>query len=436
MSAAGSDASDSDHKVATRVPNSRSELNISRLSQISSPMSNKQTPVTSGGSDYAQWQPRSGGPEEVTTSTPNRYPQYTVVDVSQCMRDSARTQPTLRSVTPLSHVTENSHGRYSGRPVAASESFHNSINSTPTYLDMNPAGYHSPAEYGNSRGGVPSQQNSQMLPRQGSNASAFRRSNSMKRQPQPQQGGNGGTVRPQQQLFNSGTAVTSVRNTDAYSGVKRQMSCVTPSSSNGSNTLPKRGGSVNDRSTRYDAIYSKIPVDQGSPDVSIYATSPRRPTTPRMSNTESLDSNDSAGSYHPGNVRNLVQSYQQTVHQQVTEGPVPPPRRTRPLSAGPGSGPAFMDNSVQPHQRPYTPLVPSSDLIQRRTLPQPPDGSAVSSNRRLSSPPANDVRGQNAGSTTPRPTQRGDGPGNTPPRPQGGALEPPKNSIWYEYGCV
>ena len=423
-----SDTSDNDRKKATHMPNSQSDMNISRLSQISSPMSNNQTPTPSGGGEYAQWQQSSARgvtpTQELKTSTPNRYPQYTVVDVMTSGRESARMQPVIRSVTPQSHVMENSQGRFGNHP-ASNESFHNNSVNSATYLDMN-----SSPEYSNSRGGAPSQQNSQKLPRQSSSVGSFRRAGSMKRQPQQVCSG---PVRPQPQQYGSSSGSScSTRNSDVYIGVKRQTSCSNPSGTNGSNTLPRRGSSVS--SARYEATYSKGSLDKGSPDVSIYATSPRRPTTPHLSKTESPDSNDSSASYHPGNVRNLVQSYQQTVQQQTSEGPVPPPRRTRPLSAGPGSSPAFMD-AAPSHQRPYTPIVPSSDLIQRRTLPQPPDGS-LASNRRLSSPPANDLRGQNAGSTTPRLTQRGDAPGNTPPRPQGAALDPPKNSIWYEYGCV
>ena len=413
--ATASDTSDSDHK--TQVQNSHSELNISKLSQISSPMSAKQASGTSGGGGQsAPW--HQGGAKSTTgaleakTSTPNRNQSYMLVDVSANERDSMGMQPALRgSSMSQSHSVDNGQWRFSNHPVPTSDSFHSDLMSNAAYVDMNAASYGSSAEYSNGRGVGADQQNGQRLPRQSSSASSLHRAGSMRRQ-------DSGGTRPQPQLYG---------NNSSGGGVKRQMSC---NNSGGNNTLPLRGSSMH-----YDtAVYNKSPAGQGSPDVSIYATTPRRSATPLMSKPEPLDSNDDSASYHPGNVRNLVQSYQQTVHHQqhTPEGPVAPPRRTRPLSAGPGSGSAFTD-AVPSHQRPFTPNIPSVELFQRRTLPQPPDGSAVPI-RRLSSPPTNDSRAQNAAGppSTPRLSQRVDAPGSTPPRP----VDPPKNSIWYEYGCV
>ena len=377
-------------------------------------MSVKQTSVTSGGGG-GQSAPQSGAkgptsPPDAKTSTPNRNQSYMLVDVSANGRDSAGMQPVIRgSGMSQSHSVDNGEWRFSNHPVP-SDSFHSDMMSNAAYVDMNATSYGSSNEYSNSRGVGAGQQNGQRLPRQSSSASSLYRAGSMRRQD------SGGITRPQ--LFGGGSG---------GGGMKRQMSC---NNSGGNNTLPSRGSAMH-----YDAaVYSKSPAGQGSPDVSIYATTPRRSATPLLSNPEPLDSDDDSASYHPGNVRNLVQSYQQTVHQQHTtpEGPVPPPRRTRPLSAGPGSGSAFTDPVPPSHQRPFTPNIPSTELFPRRTLPQPPDGSAVPI-RRLSSPPTNDARAQNAaGPSTPRLSQRGDAPGNTPPRP----VDPPKNSIWYEYGCV
>lgn len=120
-------------------------------------------------------------------------------------------------------------------------------------------------------------------------------------------------------------------------------------------------------------------------------------------------SRSSDSQYQPSNVRNLVQSFQQSVKH---EPPVPPPRKPRSSLGGPqgspqlsmgGSGSAFS--------------VPSYTTMNINSF---------------SNGPTNINNNAISDKTQP------DRPGSTPPRPapQGRDGQPKPNSVWYEYGCV
>ncbi len=147
---------------------------------------------------------------------------------------------------------------------------------------------------------------------------------------------------------------------------------------------------------------------------------------PRDGRGQESDS-EMSSQYTPGNVRNLVQSFQKSVQVQQTrpltpgvggsqprEPPVPPPRRSRPVSAGPSRTNLSLSVNIRNTQRAQsvTPDYIPSDSVRPgtgRQLPARPDERK---------------------SQAPR-------PGSTPPR-QGGTPEDKKNpnSVWYEYGCV
>ena len=141
-------------------------------------------------------------------------------------------------------------------------------------------------------------------------------------------------------------------------------------------------------------------------------------------------------SYNPGNVRNLVQNYQISMNNSVnnnnistggsngpSNGPSTPPRRSRPMSAGPLRSSSNSAFSV-PQPSSFTAYNPERNtgralprrpegLTTGRTLPRTPD-SSLNAPGKMSAPPQ-----------PPRPQSQG------PPKDG-----PPKNPTWYEYGCV
>jgi hypothetical protein len=147
--------------------------------------------------------------------------------------------------------------------------------------------------------------------------------------------------------------------------------------------------------------------------------------------------------YSPGNVRSLVHNYQISMNNSVSNntitasngpgsGPSPtaPPRRSRPMSAGPLRSSSNSAFSVPPrHSEPEprgtggaagaggsgrTLPKPPPALTTPRTLPRTPDAGDKMAPGKLSAPPP--LRPQSQG-------PNGDG-------------TPRKNATWYEYGCV
>ncbi len=104
---------------------------------------------------------------------------------------------------------------------------------------------------------------------------------------------------------------------------------------------------------------------------------------------------DGDSGYNPSHVRSLVQSYQQS----VSQPPVPPPRRTRPVSAGPlstGQASAF--------RRPQKYSTTTDSAAPQRSASQ-------------DEPTKDQARSSSPQTTTQDGKQK-------------------KNPIWYEYGCV
>ena len=184
--------------------------------------------------------------------------------------------------------------------------------------------------------------------------------------------------------------------------------------------------------------------------------------------------------YNPNNVRSLsqqVNTLQQQKHQDFVDGyagvnskgqplPVPPPRRTRPMSAGPLRSSSNSAFSIPP-QRSLSPDMDDPTLGRdSRATSMPPEHNTarVLPNRQGGPPEFSATRQESMDSGTVRPkimsrpdSQLGSGrtlpqtpgdkskqarPGSTPPRPQGGSRlgggdgQAKPNSVWYEYGCV
>jgi hypothetical protein len=115
--------------------------------------------------------------------------------------------------------------------------------------------------------------------------------------------------------------------------------------------------------------------------------------------------------------------------------PVPPPRRSRPMSAGPlqsSTNSAFSvppQRSISPEQSRATSMPPEPEYQDvRPKIMSRPDShlGRSSSGRVLPQPPSSSANSQ------PR-------PGSTPLRPNNKDSNPPaprKSSVWYEYGCL
>lgn len=135
------------------------------------------------------------------------------------------------------------------------------------------------------------------------------------------------------------------------------------------------------------------------------------------------EGSDMNSQYTPGNVRNLVQNFHISVQQPPPGGghqpPVPPPRRHRPLSAGGNLGGNMGGNMGGNGSAFSTPRPQSAVPIGYGG--NHPHSSGNNNNNNFSSD--NDKGVGRPGSTPPRPTPTG----------REGA---PKNSLWYEYGCV
>ena len=185
---------------------------------------------------------------------------------------------------------------------------------------------------------------------------------------------------------------------------------------------PNGGGHSNQYPTSRDHYgnYMSIdaPVWSGSTDRDSYNVGSSQGPNPGAGQPDGSDMNSQ---YNPGNVRNLLQSFQMSVHNQSLpsgvghpkQPPVPPPRRTRPLSAGGnmgGSGSAF---SV-PRPQSAVPNMTSFSGGQSHS-------SNSNNNNLISDGEKGDIR-----------------PGSTPPRPNPTGREGPpnKSSVWYEYGCI
>lgn len=163
--------------------------------------------------------------------------------------------------------------------------------------------------------------------------------------------------------------------------------------------------------------------------------------------------------YSPSHVRSLSQQVNniQQKHSQDYEHygyrghqpPVPPPRRSRPMSAGPLRSSGSSAFSVPPQRS----LSPTEDARDSRATSMPPDGAAYPPRQtdggpvrpKIMSRPESQLGRSGSSSGRMLPQTPGDSrsarPGSTPPRPQGskaaGEQSAPKpNSVWYEYGCL
>ena len=145
----------------------------------------------------------------------------------------------------------------------------------------------------------------------------------------------------------------------------------------------------------------------------------------RSSSTSHRDNSyvDPDNQYMPGNVRNLVQNFHKSMQQGPS--PVPPPRRPRPLSAGPYRSPDGTSNGLG---------TTNGFGIE----PGPLRASMGQFNRSPGSPPDKcEVPRPSTATGRLLPTRPDDNStaGSTPPRP-GGKDGPKKSNIWYEYGCI
>ncbi len=249
---------------------------------------------------------------------------------------------------------------------------------------------------------------------------------------------------------------------------------------NGGNTLPRQNTNVGNNGSYGDYM----PMDGAQRAASAEQLDPRadtrynaasyndeayQPTPARSMNGPSRPESDR--NYNPGNVRSLVQNYHKTV--KPVDPPVPPPRRSRPVTPGPMSearpitpGPTNQRRSVTPgpgQSRPTTPghissnqasmnstsssyCSPSSQRPSYTTInittgvSMVPNGGSNFNNRNTTNNNPNQGR-----SLPPRPDDRPPPvprPGSTPPRlpppqpPNKDGNPPPKSSVWYEYGCV
>ena len=203
------------------------------------------------------------------------------------------------------------------------------------------------------------------------------------------------------------------------------------------NSLPRHNGNYNNSgySTQQGTMPKSASSDQlgESPKRSRKYPAPMAPTEQFQDGRGQNSDSGMASQYTPGNVRNLVQNFQKSVQQnrpqtpspgqqtpsqhgqQPREPPVPPPRRHRPLSAGPNR--PNLNISVNINNTPRAQSV-TPDYV-------PTDGVRPGSGRQLPARP-DERKGQ-----VPR-------PGSTPPRPTSGNPEDKTNpnSVWYEYGCV
>ena len=150
-------------------------------------------------------------------------------------------------------------------------------------------------------------------------------------------------------------------------------------------------------------------------------------------NTPSSRQHQPEGSDHqymPGNVRNLVQNFHMSVQPSATgngntphQPPVPPPRRSRPLSAGGNLGSGMSGNSMGGNGSAFTTPRPQSAI---------PSGYGGGGSHHMTG------GNNNNNNFTPESSDKSLArPGSTPPRPSPAGREGvPKSALWYEYGCV
>ena len=236
-------------------------------------------------------------------------------------------------------------------------------------------------------------------------------------------------------------------NDPIYSTIPRKISNSSmPSRSPYSNSENLNSSQRHNGNNNYISNYSQKDNLQKAPSIDQLSEAALRPgrkypaplaPTEHFQDSRNTRNGDSGMSsqYTPGNVRSLVQNYQKSVQQnprpqtpspsQVPptnpgmgrEPPVPPPRRHRPLSAGPsrptlgGAGTAFSSPRAQSVTPDYVPSDMRNNSSRSRTLPSRPDDH-------------NKQQVARPGSTPPKPTQLDE---DGKPKP---------NSVWYEYGCV
>ncbi len=193
------------------------------------------------------------------------------------------------------------------------------------------------------------------------------------------------------------------------------------------NAMPRHSNSANFSSLPPPkaAFPKSMSADQlgASPKQSRKCPAPRAPMGNFLEEKAQNSDSEMASQYTPGNVRHLVQNYQKSVQQTrpVTPGvlpqeaPVPPPRRSRPLSAGPVRSTLTPNMNHSARAQSVTP-----DYI-------PSDNARPGSAKQLPARPG-DGKAQQLGR-----------PGSTLPRLNGNGTPEDKtnpNSVWYEYGCV
>ena len=209
------------------------------------------------------------------------------------------------------------------------------------------------------------------------------------------------------------------------------------STNSNTNSLPRHNGNASYNSgysMQQGAMPKSASTDQlgESPRRSRKYPAPMAPTEQYQDGRGQANDSNMASQYTPGNVRNLVQNFQKSVQQnrpqtpspgqqpsssQPREPPVPPPRRHRPLSAGPARPNLSINVNIN--------NTPRAQSVTPEYIPS--EGVRPGSGRQLPARP-DERKGQ-----VPR-------PGSTPPRPTGGGGNPEDkinpNSVWYEYGCV
>ncbi|ELU01156.1 hypothetical protein CAPTEDRAFT_219709 [Capitella teleta] len=172
------------------------------------------------------------------------------------------------------------------------------------------------------------------------------------------------------------------------------------------------------------------------PSVAEQPYSPQRHLPQRPSDTDPYTARSSAGQYQPVRPHGRQYPPPPPEYSDIPKGhsaPVPPPRRTRPMSAGPLPSSSNSAFSVPPQRT----LSPSE--LNRATSMPPPEQDYQDVRPKMMSRPDTHLSRSSSGRVLPQApgeTPRSMRPGSTPPRPSNKDCNPPatpKSSVWPMY---